>query len=123
MIRDRFALGVLGVTVAALPVFGLLARMDNTRRSADSAVLWLAGAAQLVLLLAWVFIPRLPKWIVAGWGLILVATGIGIVIAGPIAAAPELGSLFPWALLGLVVLGIVTMLMAVVHSGSSSPPA
>ena len=123
MIRDRFALGVLGVTVAALPVFGLLARMDNTRRSADSAVLWLAGAAQLVLLLAWVFIPRLPKWIVAGWGLILVATGIGIVIAGPIAAAPELGSLFPWALLGLVVLGVVTMLMAVVHSGSSSPPA
>ena len=123
MIRDRFALAVLGVTVAALPVFGLLARMDSTRRSADSAVLWLAGAVQLVLLLAWVFMPRLPKWIVAGWGLILVATGIGMVIAGPIAVAPELGSLFPWALLGLVVLGIVTMLMAVVHSGSSSPPA
>ena len=70
-----------------------------------------------MLLVAWIFIPRLPKWIIAGWGLILVAVGIGDIITAPVPAGAG-GT--PWALMGLLVVGIVTMIMALVHSGSSA---
>ena len=116
MIRDRFALAVSGLTAAGLTTLASLAMGEPTRRSIDITVLWLAGALQLGLLLTWIFIPRLPKWIVAGWGLILFASGIGVIITAPVPAG---ASTFPWALAGLVVFGIVTILMAVVHSGSS----
>jgi hypothetical protein len=115
MIRDRFALAASGLSAAGLTTLAALAMGEATRRSIDITVLWLAGALQLVVVLAWIFIPRLPKWIVAGWGLIMVATGIGEIISAPVPAGA--GS-FPWALVGLVVFGIVTMLMAVAHSGS-----
>ena len=115
MIRDRFALAVSGLAAAGLTTLAALAMTDVTKRSIDITVLWLAGALHLVLVLAWVFIPRLPKWIVAGWGLILIATGIGVIISAPVPAG---ASSLPWALVGLVVFGIVTILMAVVHSGS-----
>ena len=115
MIRDRFALAITGLSAAALTTMAALAMLEPTRRSTDIVVLWLAGALHLGLLLTWVFIPRLPRWIVAGWGLILIGTGIGDIIAAPVPAGA--GS-FPWALVGLVVFGIVTILTAVIHSGS-----
>lgn len=118
MIRDRFALAVSGITVALLPLLGLLATVEATRRPTDVVVLWLAGALQLGMVLTWVFIPRLPRWIVAGWGLILAATGIGLAIAAPIEEGG--GSTTPWGVFGLVVIGLVTMIMAAVHSGSSA---
>jgi hypothetical protein len=71
----------------------------------------------LGLLLTWVFIPRLPRWIVAGWGLILFATGIGIIITAPVPAG---ASVIPWGLIGLVVGGIVTIILSAVHSPASS---
>lgn len=114
MIRDRAALGFTGLTVGALTTLAALAMNDESPRNIDVVVLWLAGALHLGLLLTWVFIPRLPKWIVAGWGLILIALGIGVIITAPVAAG---ASTTPWALLGLVVIGIVTIVIAVVHSG------
>lgn len=120
MIRDRFALAVSGLSAAGLTTLAALAMGEPVRRSIDVTVLWLAGALQLVLLAAWVFMPRLPKWIVAGWGLILVASGVGVIITAPVAAG---ASSFPWALAGLVIFGIVTIVMAVVHSGSADAHA
>lgn len=114
-IRDRFALALVAVTTFLLPLIGALGTIGSTRRLVDVIALWLAGALQLGLVLTWAFIPRLPKWIVAGWGLILVAAGIGFTIAAPIAAEPADGSTFPWAFVGLVVVGILTMLAAVIH--------
>lgn len=114
-IRDRFALALVSVTVAVMPLLGALAVIGSTRRAVDVVALWLAGALQLGLVLTWAFIPRLPKWIVAGWGLILIATGIGLTIAAPTASGPPGGSTFTWALVGLVVVGILTMLAAVIH--------
>jgi len=119
-IRDRFALALLSVTVALLPLLGALAVIGSTRRAVDVVALWLAGALQLGLVLTWVFIPRLPKWIVAGWGLILVATGIGLTIAAPVAAEPAGGSTFTWGLVGLLVVGILTMLAAVIHTSEKA---
>ena len=115
MIRDRFALALVSVTVALLPLLASVAVIASTRRQVDVVALWLAGALQLGLVLTWVFIPRLPRWIVGGWGLILVAAGIGFTIAAPVAAEPAAGSTFTWAFLGLVVVGILTIIAAVIH--------
>jgi hypothetical protein len=115
LIRDRFALALVSVTVGLLPLIAAIAVVGSTRRTVDVVALWLAGALQLGLVLTWIFIPRLPKWIVGGWGLILIAAGIGFTIAAPIAAEPANGSTFTWAFLGLVVVGILTIIAAVVH--------
>ena len=117
MIRDRFALAVIGATVGGLTTLAALANLESVPRTIDITFLWLAGALQLGLLLTWVFIPRLPRWIVAGWGLILAATGLGLLITAP---APAGGSGIPWALIGLLLAGIVTIVMSVVHSSGSS---
>jgi peptidoglycan/LPS O-acetylase OafA/YrhL len=113
MIRDRFALAVTGLTVGALTTLAALANIGSDPRYVDIVVLWFAGAGQLGLLVTWIFVPRLPRWIVAGWGLILVALGIGVVITVPV---PQGASSVPWALVGLLIVGIVTMIMSVVHS-------
>src|SRR3954467_2241658 len=113
MIRDRFALAIMGVTVGFFPMLAALANLEDVPRTIDIVVLWLAGLLTLGLLLTWVFIPRLPRWIVAGWGLILFAVGIGVIIAVPVPAG---ASTIPWALIGLVIGGIVTMILSAVHS-------
>lgn len=115
MIRDRLALALAGLSAAGLTTLGALAATDQAPRRIDMTVLWGAGALTIGMVLTWVFIPRLPKWIVAGWGLILIGTGIGVIIAAPVAAG---SGTFPWALYGLVVFGIVTILTAVIHSGT-----
>jgi hypothetical protein len=114
LIRDRIAMAVIGVTVGALPIFALLATVESTRRPADVVLLWLAGLLQLGLLGTWAVWPRMPKWIVAGWGLVLAAAGLGIAIAGPVSDGP--GSATPWGLVGLLVVGIATMIAAPIHS-------
>ena len=116
MIRDRFALAILGVSVGFLTTLAALAGHDATPRNVDIVALWLAGALQLGLLLTWVFIPRLPRWIVAGWGLILVALGVGVIITAPVPAG---SSTIPWALVGLAVAGVGTIVLAAVHSSGS----
>jgi hypothetical protein len=113
MIRDRLALAITALTVGGLTTLAALANVEAVPRSVDIVVLWLAGALQLGLVLTWVFIPRLPRWIVAGWGLILIATGVGVVITAPVPAG---ASSFSWALVGLLIAGIVTIVASVVHS-------
>lgn len=117
MIRDRFTLAVLGVTVGFFTTLAAVANLEEVPRNIDIVVLWLAGLLQLGLLLTWAFVPQLPRWIVAGWGLILFATGIGVIIAAPVPAG---ASVVPWALIGLVVGGIVTMILSAVHSSAST---
>ena len=117
MVRDRFALAVSGLTATGLMSLAALAMNDAVPRNIDVTALWLAGALTIGLVAAWVFVPRLPKWIVAGWGLILISLGIGVIITAPVPAG---AGQFPWALVGLVVFGIVIIVTAVVHSGNRS---
>ena len=119
MIRDRFALAAMGVTVGFFTTLAAVANLDEVPRNIDIVVLWLAGLLQLVLLLIWVFVPRLPRWIIAGWGLILAATGIGVIISAPV---PDGATAVPWGLVGLLVGGIVTMIVAAIHSPASATP-
>ena len=119
MIRDRVALALVTVGAGTLTTLAALAQRDPTPRQVDVVVLWLAGLLQLGLVGTWAFVPRLPTWIVAGWGLILFALGIGVIIAAPVPAG---ATSFPWALVGLVVIGILTILAAIIHSPSETGP-
>jgi hypothetical protein len=118
MIRDRLALAITALTVGALTTLAALANLEPVPRSVDIIALWLFGGLQLGLVLTWALIPKLPRWIVAGWGLILIASGIGLVITAPV---PSGASTFSWALAGLVIVGIVTIVASVVHSSPSGP--
>ena len=117
MIRDRFALAVMGVTVGLLTTLAAVANLDDVPRTIDIVVLWLAGGLQLVLLIVWALMPRLPRWIIAGWWLILAAMGIGLIIAAPVPAG---AAAVPWALIGLLVAGIATIVLSAIHAQSSS---
>ena len=119
MIRDRFALAAMGLTVGFFTTLAAVANLEDVPRNIDIVALWLAGLLTLVLLIAWVFIPMLPRWIVAGWGLILVAAGIGVIITVPV---PEGASLVPWGVIGLGAGGIVTIILSAVHSPASAEP-
>lgn len=118
-IRHRFALGLTGLTVTGLTTFGALAMGEPTPRSIDVVVLWLAGLLALGLLLTWIVIPRLPRWIAAGFGLILLATGLGVIITAPVPAG---AGTFPWALVGLVLAGLAIIIAAAVHGASEPRP-
>jgi hypothetical protein len=113
-IRDRFALALVSLTVGGLYALGVMADNADVGRPFDVVVLWLASALQLVFVVTWVFIPRLPNWVVGGWGLILAAAGVGVTIAGP--AVPDGQTVMPWALVGLLVVGILTIVAGVIHS-------
>jgi len=119
MIRDRLALVIAALTVGMLTTLAAVANLEAVPRSVDIVVLWLAGLLQLGMVLTWVFIPGLWRWIVAGWGLILIAAAIGVVITAPV---PSGASTFSWAFVGLVVAGILTIVASVVHrpSGESA---
>jgi hypothetical protein len=117
LVRDRFTLAVVALGTGTLTTLAALAMRDPTPRSVDVVVLWLAGLLQLGLVLTWALIPRLPAWVVAGWGLILIALGIGVIIAAPVPAG---AAAFPWALVGLVVIGIATIVAAIVHSSGEA---
>jgi hypothetical protein len=117
LIRDRFALALVSLTVGGLLALG--AYVDTTSSQPfDVVVLWLASALQLGFVVTWVFIPRLPKWIIGGWGLILCAAGLGVTIAGPAVESGQ--TVTPWALIGLVTAGILTIVAGVIH-GTGGP--
>ncbi len=116
-IRGRFGLTLAALTLALLAVFAALAMGEAVPRSIDVVALWIGAALQLGLLLAWALIPRLPLWIVAFWGLILIGVGVGEIITAPLPAGA--GSM-PWALVGFAIGGVLTILAAVFH-GSESP--
>lgn len=119
MIRDRFALAAMGLTVGFLTTLAAIANLEDVPRMIDIVVLWLAGLLSLALLVVWVFVPRLPRWIVAGWGLLLVALGVGVIITAPIPAG---ASAIPWALVGTFVGGVVTMIISAIHAPASAGP-
>ncbi len=118
-IRHRFALGLTGVSVTGLTTFGALAMAEPTPRSIDVVVLWLSGLLTLGLLLTWIFVPRLPRWIAAGFGLILLATGLGVIITVPVPAG---AGTVPWALIGLIVAGLAIIIATLAHGSDEVKP-
>lgn len=113
MLRHRFALALAGIATAVLAVAFGLAIAGITQR-ADIVLLGGAVLAQIALLVGWAVLPRLPRWLVAGYGLVLIATGFGFAIAGPV---PDPGAVaqWPWALITMFVAGLIMIIAAVIH--------
>ncbi len=120
MIRDRLALVVAALVVAFLTTLAAVANLEAVPRTVDIIVLWGAGLLQLGMVLTWALVPRLWRWVVAMFGLVLIATGIGVVITAPVPAG---ASTLSWALLGLVIAGILDIIASVVHSSPSESAA
>jgi len=112
-IRDRIALALAGTAAAVLPTTAWLAASSDSRRI-DLLVLGAALLLQLGLLFTWAVIRRLPRLVVAGYGLATIALGLGFTIAAPQPEAGEVAG--PWAFTGMLIAGLLTMIAAVVHS-------
>jgi hypothetical protein len=110
--RDRVAIAIAAAATAALPLFAWLAAMYEARRL-DVFVLAAAAPLQLTALVIWIVMPRLPRWIVLGYGIVLVAAGLGFTVAAP--AADPGAAAGPWSFVGLLVIGVAMILAAMVH--------
>ena len=86
-------------------------------RGLDWAVIFLAGLAQLSVLIAWAVYRGLPGWLIAGHGLIMLALVIGLLIVPgppttPVADRPLPVPLF---VLALVPAGLAMILAALLR--------
>ena len=120
MIRDRLALVDAALVVGFLTTLAAVANLEAVPRTVDILVLWGAGLLQLGLVVTWALFPRLWRWIVAMFGLVLIAGGIGVVITAPVPAG---ASTFSWALFGLVIAGILDIVASVVHRSPTESTA
>lgn len=113
LVRDRIALALAGTAAAALPLAAWLG-VSNDARRLDLLVLGAAVLLQIGLLFTWAVIPRLPRLLVGGYGLAIIALGLGFTIAAP---PPEAGAVAgPWAFIGMLVAGVLTIIASIVHS-------
>ena len=94
--------------------------LTNEMSGIDRIAVGLALAMQLSVLLAWDLFPRLPLWIVAGHGLIMVSLALGLIITAPAGAPPTFGLAMPWYVLGLVPAGLAMILAAAARWQRSS---
>ncbi|CAN5858222.1 hypothetical protein BH24CHL6_BH24CHL6_07280 [soil metagenome] len=85
--------------------------LANGLRGVDGLAIALALATQLALLMAWDLLPRLPLWIVAGHGLIMISLAVGLLITAPAGSSPTLAGV-PWHVVGLVPAGVAMILAA-----------
>ena len=94
--------------------------LTNPMSSVDRIAVGLALAIQLTVLLAWDLFPRLPLWIVAGHGLIMVSLALGLIITAPAGGPPAFGLEVPWYVLGLVPAGLAMILASALRWQRSS---
>jgi len=113
-IRQQWSAIVAGAATVWLAV-ALLLSLAYYTRGLDYLVIGLALAMQVSVLMAWDLLPRLPLWIVAGHGLIMVSLALGLVITAPAGGpAPILAGL-PWLVVGLVPAGLAMIIAAAVR--------
>jgi hypothetical protein len=114
--RERLALDIAWLATAWLAVVLVVSIADYTR-GLDVVALAIALPVQLAVVITWSLWARLPLWLVAGHGLILVALAFGLIIAGPAEPLPitGLGLAMPWLIVGLVPTGGAMIAAAWLH--------
>lgn len=112
--REAWSAALAGAATIWLVVTFWLS-LTNEMSGVDRIAVGLALGMQLTVLLAWDLFPRLPLWIVAGHGLIMVSLALGLVITAPAGVTPPFGLTMPWYLLGLVPAGLAMILAAAVR--------
>lgn len=114
--RERLALDIAWLATTWLAIVLVVSIADYTR-GLDVVALAIVLPVQLAVVITWSLWARLPLWLVAGHGLILVALAVGLIIAGPAEALPitGLGVAVPWLLVGLIPTGVAMIAAAWVH--------
>lgn len=114
--RDWSAL-VVGAATIWLAI-ALWLSLAHPTRGLDYLVLGLALFMQVAVVLTWDFLPRLPLWVIAGHGLIMVSLAVGFVISAPAGAVAPGVSIVPpapWLVVGLVPTGLAMIVAAALH--------
>jgi hypothetical protein len=87
----------------------------QSARGLDQLVIGLGLFMQVSVLMAWDLFPRLPLWIIAGHGLIMISLVPGFLITAPAAGVPAPGVLVPpvpWLVVGLLPAGLAMIAAA-----------
>jgi hypothetical protein len=91
-----------------------IASIVDYSRGVDVVWLLVAFIGQLVIAIAWTLWRPLPLWIVSGYGLVLLAGVVGLLITVP-------GSLFlSWTMIGYVPIGLLMIVAAIVEMDRST---
>ncbi len=110
---SRHTWSVLFVGAATLwLVVALWLSLVTDVRGLDRLALGLALAMQLTVVMAWDLFPRLPLWMVAGHGLIMVSLALGLLITAPGGGSPMTPGGLPWHVVGLVPAGLAMIVAA-----------
>jgi hypothetical protein len=75
----------------------------------DAFLLGMATIGHVIAVIAWWVAPRAPKWLVAGYGLVLAATGFGFLISSGTVG----GAVMTFYAMGLT--GILVIIAAALH--------
>lgn len=114
--RDRFALALAGAATALLLTVLLFALTGA--RPLDTLVIGATALLQVIVLIVWIALPWIPRWLFFGYGLIAIAMGIGFTLTGPsTTAAPGTGG---WAFWTLLIVGVLMMLASLFHRAHPS---
>jgi hypothetical protein len=120
IVRDRVSVGLLTAATVVTLVFTWLAH-DSTSRRPDVFYLALVGAIQVVVMLAWIAMPRVPGRVLFAWGIVLIVIGF-LTLVGPIShgAATRPGDQpivnTPWAWIALTIAGLLTIAASVANA-------
>lgn len=108
MTRNGLALLLAALGIVVLLVGWWLANTGSGSRL-DAFLLGMATIGHVIAVIAWWIAPRAPKWLVAGYGLVLASTGLGFLIS----AGTVGGAALTFYAMGLT--GILAIIAAAVH--------
>jgi hypothetical protein len=119
--RGRLA-SLLAWAATAWLTFVLVLSIANYTRGLDVIAMLLGLVMQIAVLLVWIVFPRLPLWVVAGHGLIMLSLGLGLIIAGPVGPPAQtlFGLTLPWLFVGLLPAGLSMVVAAAIRWRPSS---
>ncbi len=112
--RERLAMALAGAATAYLAAMFFVS--FGAGGSLDRFVLGAAAIAAAVFLAAWIVAHWLPRWVVLGFALVLIATGVGLGLTGGV--DDQLISRAQLAPLAFGVTGMLMIAASLVH-----PPA
>ena len=107
MTRSGLARLVALLGGVALVVF-LWLSLQGQGSSLDVFLLALATVAHFILVVAWWLAPWTPRWVIAGYGLILASSGLGLVVVAP-PEAPAVMTLY-----GMLIAGALSVVAAII---------
>jgi hypothetical protein len=105
--RRSVALVVAALGGAALVVAFQLAVAGYGSR-VDVLLLAAAAIAHIVLVIAWWLAPWTPRWVIAGYGLVLASSGLGFLVVAP-PEAPAVMSFY-----GMLAAGALAIIAAII---------